>query len=353
MQSDLTPRERVTRALLGHETDRVPFTAYENKIEYGRAERELRNDGLCIVYRKADFFKVSTPNCVRTLMEKDVGEQPQRHIHIETPRGVLTCVELDRGPNLPWKIKYLFSDEKDYEPLKAYISDFHYRENYDAVIRQERIGGGDFFIRGKLGYSPLQDIMLIYMGLERFSFEWFDRREKILELYEILMEKQREQCRIAAGAPLLAINICGNITASVVSPALFRQYHLPVYNEMCETLHKGGKLAGVHFDGITRPYARAIQDSALDYIEALTPPPTCDVSVKEAHELWPDKALWVNFPSSLHVEPPERIRQTTRKILAEARDHRRFLLGITEDVPEDRWEMNLRTILDEVNRYRR
>jgi hypothetical protein len=26
-------------------------------------------------------------------------------------------------------------------------------------------------------------------------------------------------------------------------------------------------------------------------------------------------------------------------------------LGITEDVPEDRWEANLRVILDEVNRH--
>ena len=349
MQLRLTPQERVTRALLGQETDRIPFTSYENKIEYGRAERELRNDGLCIVYRKTDFFKLFAPDCIRTVTFREGSGQSERHIRIETPRGILTGVELDRGPNLPWRKKYLFSDEKDYKHLKAYLSDFQFSENYDAIVQKERIGGGDFFIRGKLGYSPLQDIMLTYMGLERFSFEWADHREEVLDLYEILWERQREQCRVAASAPLLAINICGNVTASVVSPSLFRQYHLPVYSEMCKILHDGGKLAGVHFDGITRPYADLIRESELDYIEALTPPPTCDVSVKEARELWPDKALWVNFPSSVHVDSLERIREVTRIILEEARGHNRFLLGITEDVPEDRWEVNLRAILDEVN----
>jgi len=58
--------------------------------------------------------------------------------------------------------------------------------------------------------------------------------------------------------------------------------------------------------------------SPADYIEALTPPPTCDVSVGEAHQLWPEKALWINFPSSVHVEPLETVRQTARRILEEA-----------------------------------
>jgi hypothetical protein len=109
---------------------------------------------------------------------------------------------------------------------------------------------------------------------------------------------------------------------------------------------------GVHLDGLTKPYAADLRDSPLDYIEALTPPPDCDVSVAEAHQFWPDKALWVNFPSSVHLESLDRIRQVTRELLSEARPHRRFLLGITEDVPPDRWADNFRAILNEVNRHK-
>lgn len=222
--------------------------------------------------------------------------------------------------------------------------------NYDAVCESEREGGGGIFVRGSLGYSPLHDLMLIYMGLERPSYEWADRRPKVLELYEVLWEKRWELYPLAAAAPLLAINIYGNVTASVVSPALFHDYYLPCYNEAAEALHRGSKLVGVHLDGLTCPYAEHLRDSPLEYIEALPPPPDYDLSVREAHQLWPDKILWVNFPSSVHLESIKHIRQVTRELPAEARPHRRLLLGITEDVPPDRWADSFRAILDEVNR---
>ncbi len=346
-----TPGERVRRALLGLHVDRVPFTAYENKVAYGKAERELRNDGLCIVQRRPLFYRVETPNCAVTLTQRRTGGPAVVHTRIETPRGVLTSVEHDRGDNQPWRIKFLYSGPEDLDALCAYIGDFRFVPNFDAVREKERVGGGDFFMRGGLGYSPLPDLIYVYMGLERFSFEWADNRPAVLRLYEALACRRLELLELASAAPQLAINVCGNVSANVVSPEMFQSYCLPRYNEAAEALHKAGKLVGVHFDGITRPYADAIRASGLDYIEALTPPPTCDVSVAEAHRLWPDKILWVNFPSSVHLEPLETVRAVTRRILEEARPHRRFLLGITEDVPPDRWESNFRAILDEVNRH--
>jgi hypothetical protein len=351
MATHFVPGERVRRALLGLEVDRVPFTVYENKIEYGKAERELRNDGMCIVQRKPLFYRVETPSCATIFTQHKTSDRPVIHTCIETPRGSLTSVEFNRGDNQPWRTKFLYAGPADLEALCAYIEDFRYVPNFDAVRDKERAGGGDFFLRGALGYSPLLDLIYVYMGLERFSFEWADNRPAVLRLYDALSSKRVELLQVAAEAPQLTLNICGNVSATVVSPQMFQTYCLPRYNEAAAALHRAGKLVGIHFDGITRPYADAIRDSGLDYIEALTPPPTCDVSVAEAHRLWPDKILWVNFPSSVHLEPVERVRAVTRQILEEARPHKRFLLGITEDVPLDRWEMNFRAILDEVNRH--
>ncbi len=337
--------------MLGQPIDRIPFTAYENKLPWGRVERELRQDGLCIVYRRTSFYTRATLNCVRTTRETKRDGRTEVHTQIETPAGILTSVHVDRGDNLPWRLKYLFTSPDDYTPLKAYFQDMQFTPDYDAVRQKEQEGGGDFFVRGALGYSPLHDLMLIYMGLERFSYEWADHRSKVLELYEVLWENRRKLYPLASASPMLAFNICGNVTASVVSPGMFREYYLPCYGEAAEALHRTGKLVGVHMDGLTKPYAQDLRESSLDYIEALTPPPDCDVSVTEAHQFWPDKILWVNFPSSVHLESLDRIRQVTRQLLVEARPHRKFLLAITEDVPPDRWADNLRAILDEVNRH--
>jgi len=102
---------------------------------------------------------------------------------------------------------------------------------------------------------------------------------------------------------------------------------------------------GVHFDANTRLLAPGIARSRMDYIEAFTPAPTCDMTVAEARLAWPDKVLWINFPSSVHLESIEAIEATTRQILREAAPGDRFLIGITEDVPEDRWQANLAAIL--------
>jgi len=60
--------------------------------------------------------------------------------------------------------------------------------------------------------------------------------------------------------------------------------------------------------------------------------------VAQARALWPDKVLWINFPSSVHLRPAAEIEAVTRRLVAEAAPGDGFLVGITEDVPPDRWQ---------------
>ena len=290
--------------------------------------------------------------CRREVRHVYQNGQETVHTTVETAKGILTASDVrgNSGSGL-WRNERFFSGERDYAVLKAYIEDFAFIEDYEAVKQKEDESGGDYFMRGQIDYSPMHKIMYDYMGVERFAYEWEDHRNDVLELYAILCSKYRDLYPIAAAAPQLAINMGGNVSANVVSPSMFKEYYLPVYNEASEILHRGGKLIGVHFDRYTLPYARHIADSLLDYIEALTPPPTCDVGVAQAHSLWPDKAIWINFPSSIHLGSTEEIAAVTRKLLGECRPEKGFLLGITEDVPSERWRQNFRIILDEVNRH--
>ena len=53
----------------------------------------------------------------------------------------------------------------------------------------------------------------------------------------------------------------------------------------------------------------------------------------------------MNFPSSVHLEGPEAVEAMTRRMIEEAGATERFLIGITEDVPPDRWAENYAAIL--------
>ena len=105
---------------------------------------------------------------------------------------------------------------------------------------------------------------------------------------------------------------------------------------------------GSHFDGNCKLLADLIAQTDLDYIEAFTPAPDTDMTLDDAVSAWPDKCLWINFPSSLHLASKEKIAQTTRELLESASNHKRFLIGITEDVPADRWQENFKTISETI-----
>ena len=110
--------------------------------------------------------------------------------------------------------------------------------------------------------------------------------------------------------------------------------------------HARGKRLGVHMDGDLKRLRHAIAATKLDFIEAFTPPPDCDLSLAEARSLWQDKAMWINFTSSLHVADPDAIRAHTRQLLQEAGSLEGFAISITENVPDDVWQRSLPAILN-------
>ncbi|MGI6209430.1 MAG: uroporphyrinogen decarboxylase family protein [Anaerolineae bacterium] len=344
----MTPRERIEAALLGERPDVVPFTVYENKLPTSEAERRLRNEGLGIVMRTSAFRPVYS-ECTQeqvTFTGPD-GVTYVRTI-VKTPVGTLTALDRPVGFT-SWHEERLFKSPADYEPLEAMIADRNYVPTYERVARLQALMGGDGFVRVGIGYSPLQEIIYTLMGLEQFSIQWAENRDRVMRLYNLLTEDRRKIYPIVAGSPALAANYGGNVSPEVVGRERFETMILPHYDEASEVLHAQSKLLGVHFDANTGPLAPGIARSKMDYVEAFTPVPTCDMTVREAREAWPNKTLWINFPSSVHLESIQEIEDMTRRILREAAPGDRFLIGITEDVPEDRWQENFAAILRVVN----
>jgi hypothetical protein len=348
----LTPRARVEAALRGEWADYVPFTSYENKFFYSQAERELRNAGMCIMEIRVPAFKQEDPEIVEEEL-RYTGPDGIRRIKktIRTSAGVISEVQkqMPEDPRiprqlLPWHEEYYFKGPADYDPIEAMIRQRRYHPNYAAYAQGMQQAGGDLIFVAGLGYSPLQELLYNIMGIEQFAFEWRDRRQRVLRLYDALTEDRRKIYPLLAGSPTFVVEYCGNVSPEVVGVERFEKYILPHYNELAEVLHPSGKVVGVHFDARMWPLAQAVAGSKLDFIEAFTPLPTGDMSVADARAAWPGKALWINFPSTLHLEPPHVVEQATVEMLRQAAPGDRFLIGITETVPVDRWQANYAAI---------
>ena len=342
----LTPRERVERAMRAETVDQVPFTIYKSLLPWRcTAERELRNRGLCIVVRAA-VLKGATPNVktTRITFTGDDGEERIKTVY-ETPAGTLTRVDRP-APGTAWREELPFKSPEDYAPLIAWINDRRYEPDYEQFIKAREDGEADTYTMTGIGYSPLQEIIYMIMGIEPFAMEWAMNRDELMKLYDALTEDRRRIYPIIADSPAQAVNYGGNVSPEIVGLERFEKYVVPHYDEACEIMGKKGKLVGVHMDANNKLFADALAASKIDYVEAFTPPPDCDLSVAEARAVWPDKILWINFPSSVHLAPAERVKEATRAILAEAAPGEGFLIGVTEDIPEDCWRRSLGAIAD-------
>ncbi|MCP4644396.1 MAG: hypothetical protein GY851_28390 [bacterium] len=346
----MTPRERIERVLHGECLKTVPFSIYEYKFPQCAAERALRNRGLCIVHRMG-VYHTHRPNVkVSEAVYREGGKRLVRTTY-ETPVGTLSTVS-EPADFTSWRHEHLFKTPDDYKALLFLIEDEVYEPAYDAFAKKEEEFGGDGIMRAGLELEPFQDLVSGgAFDTTTFAIEWMTNRDEMLKLYEANVANRRKIYPIVAESPTLCVNYGGNVTPEIIGLDVFNDYYVDHYNEAAEVLHKHGKLIGCHFDANCRLLADAIAGTDLDYIEAFTPAPDTDMSLGDAREAWPDKLLWLNYPSSVHLQSDAAVEQKTVDMLNEVDSTRGIIMGITEDIPDHRWRDSMTAIMDGLDRH--
>ena len=349
----MTPRERVLRALRFERVDRMPFTIYEYKLPQCSAERELRNRGLCIVHRHVGVFNTHRPNVKTTRhVYFENGKQFTRTVY-ETPAGTLSSLYEAAGFT-SWCHEKLFKTPDDYKALLAFFRDERYEPNYEAFADAERWMGEDVILRSGFGLEPLQTLISSEpMGMEDFCIQWMDNRDEILKLYDAIVENRRKVYPLVAESPATHANYGGNVVPEIVGTENFAKYYVPNYNEAAEVMHRHGKLVGSHLDDDCGLLAPLIAKTDLDYIEAFTPAPTTDMTLAEARAAWPDKVLWLNFPSDRHLLDDAGVERFTVDMLDTLASVDGVIMGVTEDMPPERGLDSCRAIMDGLDRHAR
>jgi hypothetical protein len=348
-----TPRQSVERVLRGERSHRVPFTMYECMIPQCTAERKMRNRGLCIVQREVPVFVTHTPNVRVTEHTYWEGDRRMTRTVYETPKGELSTLKEAAGFTDWWHEK-MWKSPADYPAILFLIQDAVHEPNYEAFARAQDAYGQDAIFRAQIGLEPLQQLISgTIMDMQTFCVEWMDRRDEVLALYEAVVENRRRIYPLVAQSPVLHANYGGNVVPEIIGLETFERYYVPHYDEAAEALHREGKLIGCHFDANCRLLAEAIARTDLDYIEAFTPAPDTDMTLREAREAWPGKVLWLNFPSSLHLLPDAEVEQATVDLIDELPSAEGVIMGITEDMPPHRWQDSCRAIMDGLERHAR
>lgn len=348
----MTPHERIVAVLRGEMPDRVPFTIKRPQPPRGEVERKLRNEGLAICIEELPFSTIRPNVEVLRREYREEGRPCVQEVY-RTPVGEVSqewAVEPAYGSR--HITKFLIASPQDYEVVEFLVRDEVYTAAPDEFLKAERILGQDGFVfSGWLGPTPLLRMLWHLIGAEGFALGLVEHPRKFKSLYETLLERQREQVRLVAEGPGHVAHLAENLTAEMIGRERFREYVLPVFTEFSAILKPRGKLLAAHCDGHLKWLADDLAASALDIIEAFCPFPDGDMTMAEARRRWPDKTIWINFPSALHLRPPEEIVTFVRDILWAVAPGDKFLFGITEDIPDGVWDVSLPAISSALQKY--
>jgi len=209
----------------------------------------------------------------------------------------------------PWAVERQIKRPEDYDVVKFMVEDTVYKVDYFPIEQAKGWLGEDGVVIANLPHSPMQMLMIDWVGTPTFYIHYAKYREKVVELYRAIDKKYEEIYKIAAESPADAVIFGDNVDGVLVNPNLFKQYFMPSYEKCAQVVHEKDKLLATHFDGRLDVLKDLIAKCPQDIIEAFHPPPMGDLPLPEALDLWKEKVILVGFPGSVYTLGTEVVKK--------------------------------------------
>jgi len=352
-------KNRMLALIKGEKFDRIPFVQYDNMGICAAEAQEIwpvvgrENLGLL---RWSYLHRLEHPNCkyeIKDIVRDGIKGQI---IHLHTPKGILEAEKFfEPAFESESYQKHFIQSREDYEKFLAYLQDIVVVEDRSRYLNDYKILGDDGFPMVTVERTPFQQMWILWVSLLDLCIHMVDYEDILeecfrllgdiqLRVYDIVMKLRKE-------LPIHYINVPDNITAPVIGVNNFRKYCIPYYNKLAEMLEGTDIQVVVHMDGDLKPLWSDIKELKINAIDSLTPPPDNDTTAAEATRMWPDKKFFLNFPSSVHLEQPQKIYETAMDILNQAGNTGRLWIQVSENVPPGIWKKSYPHIIKAIREF--
>jgi hypothetical protein len=340
----MTMRECILAVVQGRPLDRVPFVVYDGLLPVAEVRQHLGAERIGVL-RWSAVHRVETPHCHWETKDYFIGETHWQRITLHTPRGPLYEERAFEQAYESSSIrKHFVQEAEDYEVLWAYLKDAQILEDYARYYRdQAELGEGGTPLVA-VERTPYQQLWIQWVGIDRLGYHFADFPERVEHTVDLLRRRARCIGEIAYRSPAPFVDFPDNITAPTIGPRRFREFCVPLYNELADMLAERQAIVFVHMDGDLKPLWSAIGASQVRGLDSFSPQPDNDTSVADAVRLWPEMRLFINFPSSVHLRPPEQVRAEAESILQAAGHTGRLQIQLSENVPFGVWRSSLPAI---------
>ena len=305
-------------------------TIWQPRIECWYSDRQYRGEELPSMLELFNDLNISNRlyqfnECIELCYTDPAIRSEERKINemtteytIETPVGTANAIYRGNSSNFGWMpLKWWIETEEELA-VHMYIEEHtNYkfnRDKYDELLA----------VWGHLGlpcvFVPRVNIQHMFInasGVENTIYLLNDCQDSLEAYFDVLNRSHLRFVEMLNDAPFEWVNYGDNIHSKVLSPKLFEKYVLPAYQQRNEVLRKADKFIHAHFDGDVKELLPYFKECGLDGIEAITPLPQGDVTLKEARDAMGDIFLIDGIAAILFDEtyPIEMLKTQTEQCL--------------------------------------
>ena len=352
----MTNRERILAIIHGRELDRVPFVQYSG-LAAPDAEvwAEIGRDSMGLL-RWTTVHRLVAPNC--RIVTEDISREGHNAVRrvMTTPTGTLTeRRRFEPTYGTAHIYEHFVKTADDFRALAGYFSDIRVVEDLTALAANRRELGDDGLCLVNTGRTPFQQLWVQWCSLDDLVIGLAEEPDAVEECMAQMRRVQDEVFAIVARSDAQLVDIGDNITAPAIGVRYFERYCVPAYQQLSGMLSEREQPVPlfVHMDGGLRPLHEAIARSGVGGIDSFSPPPDDDNPPGEAIAVWPWMRLLVNFPSSVHIQPPERVYDAAADLLQQAGRSGRMQIQISENVPPGVWRTSFPQIVRAIRDFGR
>jgi len=256
------------------------------------------------------LFRVSPTGVRETVSDRFWRDDSTGGKIWETPVGNLHSAA--PAPRVALGQEVLLKQPEDYDTWAWILEQHQYELDETAIAECQRhldvIGQNGVVQVGGCPITPIMDAIRFWAGIEGFVFALCDFPQKVENMLTIAEEKACQIYEmICSSTPAQVLVPWDDATTSLLSRDLLEKYSAPCLKRFADICYRHDKILANHTCGKIRGFADLYAVAEQDAIDWLAVPPTGDMSLELAQQMWQGKVTPMVTPD------PERVRYGARE----------------------------------------
>ncbi|MHB1295035.1 MAG: uroporphyrinogen decarboxylase family protein [Anaerolineae bacterium] len=365
----MNDRERILTMLSGGLPDRVPWFG---DLTYWAGAMEHRGQAPKNWQRSEDYYRFHRELGVGFYLQGYYAFQTQiagdvqieewaegdLHYHkVTTPVGTLTdewhFLE-EACTSAP--IRRMVKSVADLPALRYWYEHTAYSPNEAEALRRKDLVADLGVVLCYLPHSPFMELVTHLCDIDTLVGLWMEAPDELDETMRVLTDAHDRASDVAVTVPADCLMIPENLSSEVVGRRFYEQFMRAWESKWVARIREAGKYSYVHMDGTLRGLIRQVGEAGFDVIEAVTPEPVGDVSMKDARNLaGPGPILWGGIPGLYFTAlvSDTEFERHVREMLDVMVEDKRMVLGVADQVPPDGLRSRVAAVVGLAERYGR